>query len=77
MEAHESRLTWLASFSHFITHGYMTILPAVLIAIASEQSISFTELGVIATVGYFLYGLGAFPAGYLADRGCYQEGVGI
>jgi len=64
----ETKIVWLASFSHFITHGYMTILPAVLIAIASEQSMSFMELGLIASIGYFLYGLGAFPAGYLADR---------
>ncbi len=64
----ETKIVWLASFSHFITHGYMTILPAVLIAIASEQSMSFMELGIIANIGYFLYGLGAFPAGYLADR---------
>ena len=64
----DTKLVWLVSFSHFITHGYMTILPAVLIAIATEQSISFTELGIIANIGYFLYGLGAFPAGYLADR---------
>lgn len=26
------------------------------------------DIGIIASVGYFLYGLGAFPAGYLADR---------
>lgn len=64
----ESKVVWLVSFSHFITHGYMTVLPAVLIAIATEQSISFVELGLIANIGYFLYGLGAFPAGYLADR---------
>ena len=64
----DSKIVWLASFSHFITHGYMTILPAVLIAIASEQSLSFVELGIIASIGYFLYGLGAFPAGYLSDR---------
>ena len=64
----EAKVVWLVSFSHFITHGYMTILPAVLIAIATEQSITFVELGLIANIGYFLYGLGAFPAGYLADR---------
>jgi len=68
MMTHDAKLVWLVSFSHFITHGYMTILPAVLVAIASEQSISFMELGIIANIGYFLYGLGAFPAGYLADR---------
>ncbi|MHB8789394.1 MAG: MFS transporter [Desulfobulbaceae bacterium] len=64
----EAKVVWLVSLSHFITHGYMTVLPAVLIAIATEQSITFVELGMIANIGYFLYGLGAFPAGYLADR---------
>ncbi len=64
----DAQVVWLVSFSHFITHGYMTILPAVLVAIAGEQSMSFMELGLIANIGYFLYGFGAFPAGYLADR---------
>ncbi|MDW7774489.1 MAG: MFS transporter [Desulfobulbaceae bacterium] len=62
------KIIWLVSFSHMITHGYMTILPAVLVAIATEQSMGFMELGLVANIGYFLYGLGAFPAGYLADR---------
>jgi len=68
LKAHERKLTWLASFSHFITHGYMTLLPAVLIVITAEHSLSFTEIGIIANIGYFLYGLGAFPAGYLSDK---------
>ncbi|MDF1578257.1 MAG: MFS transporter [Desulfurivibrionaceae bacterium] len=68
MEADERKLTWLAGFSHFITHGYMTLLPAVLIVITAEHSLSFTEIGLIANIGYFLYGLGSFPAGYLSDK---------
>ena len=64
----EQKVTWLASFSHFITHGYMTLLPAVFVVIASEHSMSFLDIGIIANIGYFLYGLGAFPAGYLADK---------
>lgn len=68
MDRQSLRLTWLASFSHFITHGFMTLLPAILVVITAEQSISFTEIGIIANVGYFLYGLGSFPAGMLADR---------
>ena len=68
MRPQELKLTWLASFSHFITHGYMTLLPAVLIVITAEHSLSFTEIGLIANIGYFLYGLGAFPAGYLSDK---------
>jgi sugar phosphate permease len=64
----EQKVTWLASFSHFITHGYMTLLPAVLVVIAGEHSMSFQDIGIIAGIGYFLYGLGAFPSGYLADK---------
>lgn len=64
----EHKLTWLASFSHFITHGYMTLLPALLVVIAGEHSMSFMDIGIVANVGYFLYGLGAFPAGYMADK---------
>ena len=68
MDSQSLKLTWLASFSHFITHGFMTLLPAILVVITAEQSISFTEIGIIANIGYFLYGLGSFPAGFLADR---------
>ncbi len=68
MDSQSRKLTWVAGFSHFITHGFMTLLPAILVVITAEQSISFTEIGIIANVGYFLYGLGSFPAGFLADR---------
>jgi MFS family permease len=64
----DQKVTWLASFSHLITHGYMTLLPAVIAVIASEHSMSFLDIGIIANIGYFLYGLGAFPSGYLADK---------
>ena len=66
--SNEQKLIWLASFSHFITHGYMTLLPGVLVVIAAEHSMSFMDIGIIANIGYFLYGLGSFPAGYLADK---------
>lgn len=64
----DRKLTWLAGFSHFLTHSYMTLLPAVLVVIAGEQAMSLMEIGLIANLGYFLYGFGAFLAGYLADR---------
>lgn len=64
----ERKVVWLASCSHCITHGFMTLFPAVMVIIAGENSMSFMTIGIIAGVGYFFYGLGAFPAGYLADR---------
>ena len=64
----QQKVTWLASASHFITNGYMTLFPAVMVIIAAENSMSFLDIGIIANIGYFLYGLGAFPAGYLSDK---------
>ncbi len=64
----ENKVVLLASCSHFITHGFMTMFPALMVVIAGENSMSFMDIGIIANIGYFLYGLGAFPAGYLADR---------
>jgi MFS family permease len=64
----ETRVIWLASGSHFMTHGFMTLFSAVMVVIAGENSMSFMAIGIIANVGYFLYGLGGIPAGYLADR---------
>ena len=68
MAPDEKKITWLVGFSHFITHGYMTLLPPLLVVITTEHNMSFLDIGIIANVGYFLYGLGSFPVGYLADK---------
>ena len=68
MQQQELKVIGLVSFSHFFTHTYMSILPAVLVAMTAERGMSFTAIGLITNVGYFLYGLGSFPAGYLSDR---------
>jgi MFS family permease len=54
--------------AHGASHGFMLVLPAVLVALRAEFDASFTTLGTIATVSTMLYGLGALPAGLLADR---------
>lgn len=64
----ETRVIWLTSGSHFLTHGFMTLFSAAMVVIAGENSMSFMDIGIIANVGYFLYGLGGIPAGYMADR---------
>ncbi len=67
MTASERKVAWLAGISHFFTHGYMTLLPAVLVVVAGEQSLGFFALGAIVNIGYFLFGLGSIPAGFLSD----------
>lgn len=64
----EKKVAWLASTAHFLTHGYMTLLPAVLVVFTGIEGLSFLEIGLIGTIGYFLYGAGSIPAGILTDK---------
>jgi MFS family permease len=64
----ERRVAYLASGAHFFTHGFMTLLPALLVIITGIEGISFFTIGLIGNIGYFLYGLGSIPAGMLTDR---------
>ena len=54
--------------AHGASHGFVLVLPAVLVALRAEFHASFATLGTVATVSSMLYGLGALPAGLLADR---------
>jgi hypothetical protein len=53
--------------AHAASHGFVLVLPAVLVSFRAEFGASFTTLGVVATVSTMLYGLGALPTGLLAD----------
>jgi MFS family permease len=68
MNTNERKVAWLASLSHAFNHGYMTLLPAVLVVLAGDQSLGFFALGAIINVGYCLFGVGSIPAGIMADR---------
>jgi MFS family permease len=54
--------------AHGASHGFVLVLPAVLVTLRAEFGASFTTLGTVATLSTMLYGLGALPAGLLADR---------
>lgn len=62
------RLVWLSGLSHAVNHYVMLIFPAVLLLLQREYGLGFAALGLIANLGLFGYGLGALPAGILADR---------
>ncbi len=64
----EKKVAWLAAASHFFTHGYMTLLPAVIVVLSGVEDLSFFQIGVIGTAGYLLYGAGSIPAGILTDK---------
>jgi lipoyl-dependent peroxiredoxin len=54
--------------AHGASHGVVLVFAGVLVALRAEFGSSFTTLGTVATVAGLLYGVGALPAGILADR---------
>lgn len=68
MDGNEKKLLLFASISHSLCHGYMLILPAVLLLVADEFGTGLFQIGMLGNVSYLAFGIGALPAGYFADR---------
>ncbi|MBA7614926.1 MAG: MFS transporter [Calditrichaeota bacterium] len=63
------RVLIITFLGHLINHSLTLIYPVVMIQLATlYPQASLTTLGLLGTVHYLLYGLGAFPAGWLTDR---------
>lgn len=62
------RLVWLVGLSHATNHYVTLIFPAVLLLVQQEFGLTFAGLGLLANAAFLCYGLGALPAGLLADR---------
>ena len=65
-----NRLTVLgfASIGHLFTHMMMLIYATVVLRLETEWQIDYGTLVALASTGWLLFGLGALPAGWLADR---------
>jgi MFS family permease len=68
IQATASGLIWLVGLSHATNHLVMLIFPSVLPLVQREFGLTYVELGILANAGLLSYGLGALPAGMLADR---------
>ena len=55
----------ITSIGHFLVHSMTMILPAILIVLQKEFSISLFELGKLVTIQIMFLGLGGFPSGIL------------
>jgi len=67
MDRREKRIVYLTSSVHGLVHMHMLAFAAVNILMASDLGISITAIGFVGTIGYFLFGLGALPAGFAVD----------
>ncbi len=58
----------ITSTGHFLVHSMTMILPAILVILEGEFSVTLVQLGKLVTIQILFLGLGGFPAGILADR---------
>jgi MFS family permease len=64
----ERKILWTTSLSHGLIHVYELAVPALLILIQADFATGDFAMGRIVALYGLLFGLGALPAGYLADR---------
>lgn len=77
MTTNEKRIIALTGCSHALAHMYMLIFPAALPLIEQEYGLGHFAAGLIGNVCYFLFGFGALPAGFLADRFGSKRLIGV
>ncbi|WP_432508397.1 MFS transporter [Halorubrum ezzemoulense] len=68
MDAAERRIVGFTAGSHGLVHTYELSIPILLTVWVSEFSTTAAALGVVVTLGYGLFGVGALPGGILVDR---------
>lgn len=68
MNGNDRSIITFVSLSHMMVHTYELSIPILMTIWLLEFSVTAATLGVAAMVGYFLFGVGALPAGMLVDR---------
>ena len=58
----------VTAFSHLAVHAQMMVFPTLLLLFHREFGLGMDTLGIMATVGAFMFGLGAIPAGFLEGK---------
>ncbi|APX97512.1 MFS transporter [Natronorubrum daqingense] len=68
MDDNDRSIVTFVSLSHMMVHTYEFAVPILMTVWLLEFSVTAATLGAVVTVGYFLFGVGALPAGMLVDR---------
>ena len=64
----ERTVLTITGLSHLAVHAQMLVFPALLPLFHKQFGLGFDTLGLMATAGAFMFGLGAIPAGLLESR---------
>ena len=66
---HNPKLTLVvASIAHSFSHMFMLLYATVVLVINNEFNLTYSELQWLSVPGFVMFGLAAFPAGWLGDR---------
>ncbi|MEW6187155.1 MAG: MFS transporter [Thermodesulfobacteriota bacterium] len=68
MNRAEKRIITLTTGSHALVHLFEGVLPPLIPLLILEFGSDYFHLGLVVTVFSYAFGLGALPAGYLADK---------
>jgi MFS family permease len=68
MSPEEKKIMRLTTSSHGLAHLYEGVLPPLIPLLMAEFATDYFHLGVVVTVFSYAFGLGALPAGFVADR---------
>ena len=68
MDSVERRILGFTGMAHFFTHFTMLIFPPLATTIARDLGMSLDDVFELSFIMYLLYGVGAVPWGYVADR---------
>ncbi len=86
MSREEKKILLLTSPCHFLTHMFILVFPAATIPVMESLSMPLEEVVRLSFLMYLCYGIGALPAGYVADRwqakkllvtGAFMMGLGL
>ena len=58
----------VTAFSHLAVHAQMMVFPTLMLLFHHEFDLGLDTLGIMATAGAFMFGVGAIPAGFLEAK---------
>ena len=58
----------VTAFSHLAVHAQMMVFPTLMLLFHHEFDLGLDTLGIMASVGAFMFGVGAIPAGFLEAK---------
>lgn len=68
MKQNDRIITSLVMLSHALVHTYELTIPILMVVWAATFGYTQADLGIVVSIGYGMFGLGALPAGVLSDR---------